>query len=470
MNIARLYLKASSISAFSKLYTSFAAIAVLWLINAIAGKDGLGLIMTAYALNYILGSAVASWMQSIVMFYTSRAGDAASYAEKNGAALFYTIIAGGLIAGAQMTMAPQIAEWMNKPEAEIWIATLAWMTPAFAINSLLTSWYRARQDVPKMVIYFEIWPATLRLLFLSIIFAMTLPAWWIGAAFVVSFLLPFCILYIQHPLKLYISPFNFSAWDMAYGSQNALTQIMTKSVNNLVIVLLGFLASAGTVAEFTVAMRFVQFLQLPKLALAQLQVPRIGMHLAKGTRQQLKTEYDLTRLSGLVLTLIGIFILLLAGPFILSLFGEYKTAYPLLILLAVAAIIRVGFGTAGGYLSIAGYAGWGLVINALTFGVLIGTIAIAVPPYQGYGAALATILAALTSMVVTTLVLKVKESANLLSWPAALAMLASSCILCLQIYFMTPIWLSAIIMVIVAGGLSVYEIRKYKPTIREFLK
>ena len=384
--------------------------------------------MLAYALNYILATALASLLQSILMYYISREPDA--YQEKVSACLLHGIGIGIVIALLENLCADALSQTMNKPKTGEWFKILAWIIPAFAANSILTSWYRARQDVPTMVVFFEIYPAALRLLLFTAILAMSLSPICIGYAYIASYAVPFIILFAKKPLPLTLNLSQFSLWDISYGFQSMLAQLVNKSIRNLVIFIVGFFVSAGAVAELTLAMRFGQFLQMPKLALAQLQIPRIGAFLKEKNQDGLLKEFNTMRNISLLATIAGTGALMLIAPLIFYIFPEYEAAYPLLLILAAASIIRAGFGAIGGYLNIAGYAGYGLITNTLTLMFLGISLLYFVPLYAGKGAALSLALAAFFSMAFMAWVIFKKEHVNTFApIPLILTILSSAALI-----------------------------------------
>lgn len=461
MQIGQRYFRAVSIAGFSKIYTAASAIAVLWLINAVAGKAGLGLVMSAYALSNILGSIVASWARAIIMYHGARQEEFYENAGKTGACLFYTFVIGMAFALCVYWLAPWLADAMDKPAIAGWLRGICLMIPAFALNGALTSLYRAQQDIRRMVLYFEIWPATLRLIAFGAIYMMSLPSGWIVAGYIASFLLPFIALYCRRPLPIRLNPRYLSRWDMRHGGQVGLDRVVTKSMNNLVIVLLGFMVSAEIVAQYVLAMRVALFLQFPKLVIAQLKVPRMGRYMYANDYNMLMAEFDIMRLLSLAATLTGVACLAVVGPYLLELFGDYDGAYPLVMLLAIAALIRVGFGALGGYLTIAGYAGRAFIVNVFGLCVFLALLFMLTPDMAAQGAALAVTLSAFVVLTMQILVIRYSDGLWLHSVPSMLGVAVAISGIAGHIYAGVPGMVLAGILFLAALVMAFYALRGY---------
>lgn len=430
------YLKATSVSSLAKIFTAFGALALIWLINDIEGKETFGAIMLAFSLYYVIATAIASTFQSIIIYHTSRDHD--KHNDKTAICLTLGAIIGIIAALLLSTIAKHISGAMNQPEALIWFQNMAWLIPTFTLNAILTSHYRAKQHISTMVIFFEIIPMAVRLIILTAILFMNLPTIWIAHAFTLSYALPFIILYIKKPYQPTVNINALSIWDMRYGAQAMLGQLLNKSIRNIVIFVLGFYVTAGAVADFTLAMRLGQFLQMPKLAIAQLQIPRMGQFLKSKDTDNLLNEFNIMRSVSLALTLFGTAAFIIATPIIFTLFDQYQSAFPIFVMLASASIIRAGFGAIGGYMTIAGYSGYSLISNLIALIILIALLLITIPIMGAMGAAISLTFAALLSMTLMAVIMIKKENSNTFSPSSTIAMILSVITLSLYAIFYAP--------------------------------
>lgn len=449
MNIHSLYLRSGVFSLAGKVAAAPGALAVIWLINRIAGREAFGEIMIAYSLSFILASAIAAQFQTIVLYHVSR--DHHGHANKLGAALSYGFISGISAAAILAAFAPFIAGAMHKPGMEQWFSSMACMIPAFALNSILCTWHRARQNIPVMVMYFEIWPLLSRVVFLLAILVSTAGQKWIPAAYTASYLLPFIILYMRNPVLFLINPRNFTAWDMRYSAQMMVSQFMSKSVSNIVLFLIGIFAPATVVADYALAQKFAQIIQLPKQILSQIQMPRMGAQIEKGQTSELLEEFNATRALSLAAAISGTALFMLAAPFIFSAFEGFHNAYIMFLILAIGAIVMAGFGSSGNYIGIAGYAGTGLLINAASLIFLVAAVLTFVPLYSGTGAAIAATLGSLFLMGLMALVIYHRDRLNTLTLSATIQMTLSGIVLTLAAFAPVPVYATALALMIVAA-------------------
>lgn len=450
MTIRQLYLRSGLFSLGGKLVTSFAALGVMWLIIRIAGKDVFGEIMIAYAFNFVIAAAIAAQFQTIILYHVSRDHEKNLHREKLGAALFYALMIGFVFVFAEKAFAAPLAAFMHKETLGPWFSSLAWMVPAYALNSILAAWYRARQDVPTMVMHFEVWPNIFRLVFLCGILLTTNDPAWIATAYAASYALSFFLLYIRDPVPLSAS-FLFTRWDMVYSVQMMAGHMMSKSLSNIVVFFLGIFAPAAIVADYTLAMKFAQFLNLPRLITGQVQMPRMGAQIENRQTAAMMAEFEAVRCLTLAGTILGTALFLLLLPYVFAMFGDFSGAYPLFIWLALSAIIFAGFGGAGNYLGIAGHSAAAMLVHAMALATLVAALLALVPLYGGTGAAIATVIGTLGLMIATAFAVLRKGRINTMTIPAALQIGAASFIIILAAANIISAPAAALMLIIVAA-------------------
>lgn len=429
MSVFKSSTSAVSATASAKIFTAIGAVLVLWLINELAGKAALGLAMIAYAVNYIAATGIASFFQAITSYHVAR--DPGHHSEKTGLCLTYGIILGFALAYGQMLYAEEIAALFGKADLAAWISAMAFMTPAFIANAILNSNERARGNVPRTMMFFEIAPMMLQIGALSALLwgGLSLahsPQTLIGWSFVLSFALPFVALYLVAPVTPRIKPSLLSSWDIKHGFGALVSQITHKSMHHIVLVILGVYTSAGIVAEFALALRLANFLMLPKLAISQLQVPRMGRFLKDKNLAVLAKEFDLMRMASLAVTILIVSIFMIFALPLLKLFGAYSAAYPVVLLLCVAGVIRAGFGTISDYLEIAGYNSDARKIHITTFIFVVAALIYSTPLHGGVGAASVIIISLVASLFIMALNALTKDGLNSFSFASMVIMAGSA--------------------------------------------
>ena len=435
-----LYIKSTAFAGMAKVFLALSGVITIWQLNALLDKSSFGAFMMVFAVCQIIAATLATAFQSLILYHVSH-DDPQAEAKPHpiaqaslGLSALLSFLTGLLIFFA----APFWAKLLNQSDLTIWFQIMAGFIPAFTINMILTGWQRALQNIKALTLYNEIWPAAIRIIGLAALgFIPAAPQmlWLIGGVFVASYFLPFAFLYAQTPLPPSLNISIFSRWDLHYGLQSSFGQFINKSTRNLVIVLSGAFAGTTLAADFAIATRFGQLLLIPKNALVQLLTPRIRMHLKNQNFDQLDHELSATRALMLTATLIGICAYILFAEPVLTLFGDYGAeAYSILILLSIASLIRAAFGDAGGYIAMAGYAGWAMIIHSVSFLILLAGFTLLVPILGGNGAAYATILAVLFSMSAIAVLIWQKKKHAIIHWPDSLVLVASSLVLILYVH------------------------------------
>lgn len=419
MSIRALYLKSGIISGLSKILIAFTAFLVIWVINEIVGKSGYGHFSIVFSLYFIIAMGIGSAFRALMVYHGSRE-DTHEPGSKSyliaSTLLTAATISGCAIGLTLFLLADFLWPLWGKEDLIFWLQIMAPLIPAQIFNYVLTSWYQAQQKVPTMVLYMETIPALFRLVLLVLAVFLFSTEWIIGIAFIASYALPALYLFMRSPLSISLDFSLFKKSDFSYGFDSALNQFVNKSAEHITIVLLGTMTSAAVVAEFSLAYRFAQFLMLPKLALGQLLMPRLGQLMHKGDKKQIAAEYDLLRLVTTIAVFCGCIAFCLFGSPVLGLIGPYESAYPVLLLLSAAALLRTVYGDSGSYLPMAGYVRWGLVTNVMGLITLLIMLYILVPFYDNIGAALSIIISIFVAMSVKAYGIYTKDRYNTLNF------------------------------------------------------
>ena len=109
----------------------------------------------------------------------------------------------------------------------------------------------------------------------------------------------------------------------------------------------------------------------------------------------------------------------------LRVFGEYESAYPLLLLLCGASIIRAGFGDVGGFIVMVGRMGAGLIVNSASLAVMVLGLAAFVPFSDLLGTGFALLLAALSGSTGLAFALYRYEGFQVITWLMVLVIVGS---------------------------------------------
>jgi|GEM_PF-2679222 len=151
-----------------------------------------------------------------------------------------------------------------------------------------------------------------------------------------------------------------------------------------------FDASEASVGYFAAASQTAQGLITIYITLNLIYGSRIGKSITEGREAIKKTLRNMAGFMG-CFCLIFLLCLIFFGKYILGLFGpEYIQAYPTMILLTIAASVRV---TSGGYITFLQYYGKQNQVLAVQFGVLLLALVLnsmLIPRYSIFGAAVSS--------------------------------------------------------------------------------
>lgn len=394
MSLHRAYLSTSSVALFSKGFNIVCAFGVLWLQNAAMVKEDFGMFMVAFSMTFTISLVISTGFQALILYHIPRKSDlpAAEIAAIAGQVFWLSTLLACIFALPIYFGASAIADAMGHAPLEAWLRDMAWFIPVNTAALVLPVYSRARQRIKETVFFQEIFLNFLRVGFVGGIWIFGLPTTLMSEAFIWSAGLPVIILFCMAPVWPSFRKALLTRWDLAYGLKGAAFQVLNQPFRGLDIVVVGAFASASVVTDYAMAVRLAQLLWVPKHAVSQLQVPRMGALLEKKDKAQLMLEYDALRCLSLLAVFMGCAFLLFWGGPLLALFGDYQSALPALYVLAAASLVRTGYGAAGDLIAMIGYPKGSAMISVLSMVITMGGTALLVPYFGAVGGAYAILL------------------------------------------------------------------------------
>ncbi|NCC52318.1 MAG: lipopolysaccharide biosynthesis protein [Spartobacteria bacterium] len=444
------YVKAVGSSLTARIINVVATFATIWLLNEFYSKGEFGLFMLSFTIVTVLGLVISSPFSSLILYRIPRIEADFLLARTLGFTLFVAATASvTLVAVALFAAADPLSSLFNKPELAGFLGAMAILLALDGPRHVLGAWFRANETIFLCNLVDEIIPQSLRVIFLFLLLLFGLPREWIIPAFAFSLVVPVLLGMVWARWDARTGFNTLTRWDIEYGAKNLFTQMITKGGRFIDIFLVGALMPATAVAYYAVAQKFASLLVLGKNSLAMLLLPRLGKLMSKGDRDGIALEYGAARQAAFLFTLFGAAFLFAFGPWILEHFQGYEGAFTIIVILIIAQSIDSGFGFPGGYLAMAGYAGWNLVASSffIAFTALLSFVLI---PLLGAEGAALTIGGGLFFMFcITHEIIRRKDGFVLLNAPSALALLAVSTICALWAWQdINPL----------AGGLAVFAV------------
>lgn len=391
-----LYLRGTGASVASTVVQKGSGFASVWLLNRILSKGAYGdyeFAFTTIAILLLLGSG---GFNHAVMYRLSRLDESEGKLvgrEYAGIAMGWSLLCCiGVVVGINV-IAPYVIDTSGGQHILFWLSFLSVLIPLRAAKRVYKAWYQARQRIPEAMLFHNVLPAACKVLFLAGVWLTWPTPEAVVGAVLLSELGPLAMWYARSP----VNPLQFTQglawWDVSYSLKLALTSGVSKTTKNADLLMVGLLAGSKATAEYAIASRLAALLMAAgHNILNTILRPRLGRLLGQKNMEGVEREYNQVRLISLCVALALGAGYAVAGETLLGLFGAYQSAYPLLLILAAGYVVHVSFGMSGGYLNIAGYAGWTLATMLTMLGINVALNGLLIPVYGANGAALATLI------------------------------------------------------------------------------
>jgi len=390
-----IYLRSSGASLLATIVSKVSGFASIWLLNRILVKGAYGNYEFAFTIVGLLMLAGSGGLNHAVMYRLSRLDappeelDGHDFAE---AVLGWSLIVSLLFSGTVFFGAPYVEALAGNEGLAFWVSLLSFLIPIKVARGVYQSWFKARQRIPEAILMGKMLPAIGKTGFLGGVWMIWPTPEGVVVAILLSGLIPLLIWYGRTP----VNPLNLwgqlSSWDIWYSLKLVLTKGLSKTLKRADLLMVGFLAVAEATAEYAVAAKISLLPVVGHKVLNTVLRPRIGRFLGQNNWQSISREYDQSRTVALLFALLGTCVLALLGEPILELFGDYSAAYPVLIMLAASYVLSTSFGMGGGYLNIAGYAGWTLGTTIMLLILNVSLNYVLIPLYGALGASVATLI------------------------------------------------------------------------------
>jgi O-antigen/teichoic acid export membrane protein len=387
------YAKATGAGLLAKIASISAGLASLWLVNQILEKEEFGAYSFTIAVLGLLSILAAAGLDQAVLYRLSRIqgepGRLAGGAEVTWV-LRIVLLTGIGTAVLAALGAVALARESDLPGLESWFLTLSIIVPLAAVGSVYAAWHQAQKKVHVSLVIPRLNEVSLAALFLLAWLVAPTPS---GVAFaaVTAAAVPMVAWLVVVPRNAYKPPRRLPQGDSTYGMKMTLTIAADRGVRRVDLLMVGVLATATLAADYALAARLVALTTLGSELLGAVLTPRMGRYLESGDHDGLAAEYDLTRSLALALGL-GVAVLFVGfGKQLLAVFGDFAEAWPVLLILCAAFLVKIGFGSNGRYLNMSGRASWNLFATILLLLTMSALNLILIPSYGATGAALGTL-------------------------------------------------------------------------------
>jgi O-antigen/teichoic acid export membrane protein len=390
----RQYVHGAGAGLFAKAGSIAASFAGLWLLNQILSKEFYGAYAYTLATLQLVTLLATLGLDRSVLYRLSRAAGAdgelvggAHVAWVLRVVTVTGIVTAGLAAGLALWLAPR----SELPALGRWFATLAAVVPLLAVGYVFEAWYQARGRVPVALVVPRLTELSRAALLLLAFWLVPTPGG-VALAAVTATAVPLVAWLVLVPRGALARPARLPAGDTAYGLKLMLSAVADRGVRRLDLLMIGTLSTAAITADYAVAAQLVTLTMLGNELLGPVFTPRMGRYFQSADRQRMAREYEQNRALTLALGLIAAIVFVAAGRPLLAVFGDYEQAWPVLLVLSAAFLVKVGFGATGRYLNMSGRAGWALSSTVALLVAMVAFNLLLIPRFGATGAALGTLL------------------------------------------------------------------------------
>jgi O-antigen/teichoic acid export membrane protein len=300
------------------------------------------------------------------------------------------VVAVGIVTAIGTALGARLlAPRSDLPDLARWFAMLCAAVPLAGAGQVLASWYQARGRLGPALLVPRLTEISRAVLLLLAWFLAPTPGA-VALAVIASTAVPLLAWIALLPRGALGRPTRPPAGDTAYGLQLMLAALADRGVRRIDLLMIGFLSTGAATADYAVAAQLVNLTTLGNELLGPVFTPRMGRYFSEGRREEFAIEYEQNRLLTLALGLATAVLFVIAAPALLTLFGDYAGARPVLLALAAAFLIKIGFGATGRYLNMSGRAGWTLASTVALLVVMCGLNLLLIPRLGALGAALGT--------------------------------------------------------------------------------
>jgi O-antigen/teichoic acid export membrane protein len=396
-------------------------LAHLWLLTRLLGPVDFGRFSLALAIVGICTVLAATGLERLVIFRLSR--DAAAPGELSGAELAGSVLGWGLLLACSMSAvlflsAPALGTVFDDGCAW-WLRRLCLLIPVQVALRLMAAWHAARQRLSESQVAGRLVPEVCSVALLAAVWLGGGGAGAVIAALVLSRLAVAATWWASHAIRPWPLPARMRRADALYAAGVSGNGLLFQGLAYSDLIMVGILAGPAQVALYAVASKLAMVLLASRELVTPLLEPRMGYLLGRGSRSDLRREYDQVRAISMIVALALLVPLVGGSRPLLAWFGADAPATGVLLILAASALTHAAFGHSGMLLMMAGRVGWSLAASALLLAGNIALNALWIPRFGALGAASATLVSSSAVQILRVVIIDRLEDVTTMNWPIA---------------------------------------------------
>lgn len=392
---ARMYFSSSLGVIFSKAVGMLAGVASLWLLTRILSVEDFASYTFAMSLVFVLGFVSGLGLERVMLLKIGSLPPVEGVLQ--GGALARRIsfqVALSSVAIVALTWSILVLFPVLSANNNLlgWFLALMPIVPAVALTAVLIAWLQANHVVG--------WPQAihgqvdgLRCLGFLGTYLTGLGAAAVAAAAVIASIVPPVRMAMLQSRRVEPAPLSFTLRDVLDGLNFFCMRLAQLGFMHADILIIGVLAPPEVVAPYVIASRFALLLEAGQQIFVPAYTPRVRRYVEDGAPEKAAREYFVARLLAFLAASSGAFALWLIGRPLLGFFGDFETAYPVLLIMCAGQLMLVGAGMHSFHLSMSGHLTVATRTQLAGLLVYLGLLLLLVPTNDSLGAALAFFLA-----------------------------------------------------------------------------
>jgi len=386
------YCKGVSAGSFAVGVNMLSGFLSLLLLNRMLGKEVYGALAFAMALIFMIQLVSTAGLDRTLLFRVSeiKKENGSLVGGGQAAAILITVIFLGIfVSGIILIFCIFIEKYFNKDP--YWICVASLTIPFSGINAVMCAWYQANEK-SHIAQIMAILPNLFKIiiLFFILIFFPTQNA--VALTLVTAMFFSSISWLFVIPRNSFLHPLYPSKNDILYGLKLLFTRLVATGIERVDILMVGILSNQVAVADYAVAQRLANLSIVGHNIINPIFAPRMRYFIAHEQKESLRSEYKQLRFLTSIFSLIALYFFFIFGDKLLIIFGSYREARPILIILSGGFLIRQLFGSCGYYLNMSGHANLTLLSTIALLMIVVSLNWFLIPIYSATGAAVSTLM------------------------------------------------------------------------------
>ena len=426
MSGSRFYQKTTLAGLINAFSGKALALVNLWLWNQLLLRHEFGEFIFAIAIIEILALLATTGADQGVIFRLTKQ-EIKNPRQFAGASM-------GLAIGAGLVIALVVSALGNLHSGflKFWIPVLSIVIPIKAAASVLGGWFRSQSRVSSAIYLEQSLPCAIKTGLLLVALLGSFGTRAVIVAEVLAPLLAIAPFWFRERLNpLAAIRLRLDRLTLRYNFHLLGARLLQRGLDRSDIVMLGILTTSTVVADYAVAARFAVLVTFAHEMLNAAFTVRLGKLLGASTIKEAHLEYRRVQYIAILGALLAATVLGGFGGWIMQWIGDYREAHSILMVLVLAHLAKVCFGSSGVYLKMSGRSASAAVVSGVALGLNLLANCWLIPRWGGQGAAWATFGAMFLSNVLAAWLIWRVAKFSCISAPSGAALIVSGATLAL---------------------------------------